>query len=460
MRSIVGATTAISYAADWSEYFGHQPADGSGDVFFHLDPLWADSAIDFVGIDLYHPLTDWRDEPGHADEASGRSPYNLDYLQANIRGGEGFDWDYASDADRDAQTRTPVTDGTYGKPWVFRFKDLEAWWGNAHFDRPGGVEAMSPTDWAAEAKPIWLTEIGCPAIDKGANQPNVFFDPKSAESTLPYFSSGARDDFQQRAYIDAYQRFFDPGHPHFNGSNPVSGVTGDRMLDPAHITLWAWDARPYPYFPDLTDVWSDGANWERGHWLSGRLGQATLAGVIESVLNDHAFGDYAISDTYAILGGYVVNDVLSARGTLEPLIQAFRVNAADAGDRVLFRGLARPEDAAIDTMTLVEHPGEPLLKRRRSQETELSSELVLRFIDTGKDYQLGTATSRRLTGESRRTTTLDLSAAIEFAAAERLTDALLRDIWTGREEVDFELPPSMAPDRRRRFPGVFRKRPA
>ena len=47
VRAILGAGTAISYAADWSEYFGHQPGDGSGDVFFHLDPLWADAEIDF-----------------------------------------------------------------------------------------------------------------------------------------------------------------------------------------------------------------------------------------------------------------------------------------------------------------------------------------------------------------------------------------------------------------------------
>ena len=111
------------------------------------------------------------------------------------------------------------------------------------------------------------------------------------------------------------------------------------MLDPAHLTLWAWDARPYPYFPDLTDVWSDGANWERGHWLNGRLGQATLAGIIESVLRDHDFSDYAIDEVYALVGGYVVNDVLSARGTLEPLLQAFRVNASDAGET---RALPRP----------------------------------------------------------------------------------------------------------------------
>src|SRR5262249_38193362 len=36
VKSILGPETKVVYAADWSEYFGHQPADGSGDVAFHL----------------------------------------------------------------------------------------------------------------------------------------------------------------------------------------------------------------------------------------------------------------------------------------------------------------------------------------------------------------------------------------------------------------------------------------
>ncbi len=64
----------ISYGADWSEYFGHHPADGSGDVCFHLDPLWAHPEIDAVGIDNYMPLSDWRDADysgGNPDGFSG-----------------------------------------------------------------------------------------------------------------------------------------------------------------------------------------------------------------------------------------------------------------------------------------------------------------------------------------------------------------------------------------------------
>jgi len=157
VRSILGPGTKIGYAADWSEYFGHQPGDGSGDVFFHLDPLWADPELDFVGIDNYMPLSDWRDGFDHADAAEGwPAIYDRAYLQANIAGGEGFDWFYASAADRTAQVRTPITDGAAAKPWVFRYKDLRAWWSNPHYDRPGGVEVGTPTAWVPESKPIWF----------------------------------------------------------------------------------------------------------------------------------------------------------------------------------------------------------------------------------------------------------------------------------------------------------------
>jgi hypothetical protein len=57
VRSVLGGGTKLGYAADWSEYFGHHSQDGSGDLFFHLDPLWADTAIDFIGIDNYMPLS-------------------------------------------------------------------------------------------------------------------------------------------------------------------------------------------------------------------------------------------------------------------------------------------------------------------------------------------------------------------------------------------------------------------
>ena len=96
VKAVLGSGTKVTYAADWSEYFGHHPADGSGDVYFHLDPLWSSSHIDAVAIDVYWPLADWRDGADHLDRQAGvPSTYDLPYLRGNLFAGEGYDWYYA-----------------------------------------------------------------------------------------------------------------------------------------------------------------------------------------------------------------------------------------------------------------------------------------------------------------------------------------------------------------------------
>lgn len=268
VRNRLGSSVKISYAADWSEYHSYRPADGSGDVFFHLDPLWASSNISYVGIDNYMPLSDWRDGDLHKDRVAGHlSGYAQSYLKSNIEGGEYFDWYYASTAARNAQARSPIVDGAHGKPWVYRQKDIRNWWSNQHHNRPGGVQTGSPTTWVPQSKPIVFTEVGCPAVNRGANQPNVFVDPKSSESHLPYYSNGIEDAAMQRAFLEATLSYW---HPRA-GKNPTSSVYGQPMIDWPKISVWTWDARPYPAFPQNTTVWGDSANWARGHWINGRI---------------------------------------------------------------------------------------------------------------------------------------------------------------------------------------------
>lgn len=151
VRTILGPTTKISYAADWSEYFGYQPDDGSGDVHYNLDPLWADGNIDMVAIDNYMPLSDWRDDG--APDGVGTSSRDRAVMAENIATGEGYDWYYTSSADRRDGVRTPITDGL-GKPWVFRNKDLKSWWANEHKPRIAGVEAPAATAWLPKMKPL------------------------------------------------------------------------------------------------------------------------------------------------------------------------------------------------------------------------------------------------------------------------------------------------------------------
>ncbi len=440
VRSILGAGTKIGYAADWSEYFGHQPGDGSGDVFFHLDPLWADSNVDFIGIDNYMPLSDWRDGFEHLDAAeSWPAIYDRAYLQANIAGGEGFDWFYASAADRTAQVRTAITDGAAGKPWVFRYKDLRAWWSNAHYNRPGGVESATLTAWAPQSKPIWFTELGCPAIDRGTNQPNVFFDPKSSESFTPHFSRGWRDDAIQRAYLEATYLWWGEA-----ANNPVSSVYGGRMVHVPECAAWTWDARPYPFFPELTGVWTDGPNWRLGHWLTGRLGAVSLAALVRHLCL-RAGLDEALIDVSGLWGaveGYVIGALESPRASISTLARHFGFDAIETEGviRFVMRGRASSLTLAVDDMVSTRE-GEAF-ELTRGQETELPQALKWQVARADEDYDAALVEARRITVDTTRIASESFPMAIPPEEAERRCRRALMEAWIGRESATFRLPPS------------------
>ncbi|MBC9248379.1 glycoside hydrolase/phage tail family protein [Paracoccus sp. 11-3] len=439
--AILGPGPKISYAADWSEYFGHQPGDGSGDVHFHLDPLWADQNVDFIGIDNYLPLSDWRDGFDHLDAQAGwPAIHDRTYLQSNIAGGEGFDWFYASEADRAAQVRTPITDGAHGKPWVFRPKDLRSWWSNRHFDRPGGVEAATPTPWVPQSKPIRFTELGCPAIDRGTNQPNVFYDPKSSESFAPYFSRGWRDDAIQRAYLEA--SYLHWGKP---ANNPVSAITGQRMVEVSECAAWTWDARPYPFFPALSDVWTDGANWRLGHWLTGRLGAVSLAALVRHLCGRAGLPESRIdvSGLWGAAEGYAITALESPRASITTLARHFGFDAVESEGviRFVMRGRAPVATIAHDDLVAGNSDGEPI-ELTRAQETELPQALKWQVARADEDYDAALVEAARITVDTSRIASESFPMAVPPEEAERRCRRALQEAWAGRESAVFRLPPS------------------
>jgi hypothetical protein len=398
------------------------------------------SGVDFVGIDNYMPLSDWRDGFEHADAAEGwPAIYDRAYLQANIAGGEGFDWFYASAADRSAQVRTPITDGAAGKPWVFRYKDLRAWWSNAHYDRPGGVESGTPTAWAPQSKPIWFTELGCPAIDRGTNQPNVFFDPKSSESFVPYFSRGWRDDAIQRAYLEATYLWWGEA-----ANNPVSSVYGGRMVHVPECAAWTWDARPYPFFPALTDVWTDGANWRLGHWLTGRLGAVSLAALVRHLCLRAGLPESRIdvSGLWGAVEGYAITALESPRASITTLSRHFGFDAVETEGVIRFVMRGRASVATLAPDDLVAPREGDVLELTRGQETELPQALKWQVARADEDYDAALVEARRITVDTTRIASESFPMAVPPEEAERRCRRALMEAWVGRESAVFRLPPS------------------
>lgn len=425
-RAVAGPEVQLSYAADWSEYAGLR--DG-GEVAFHLDPLWADPAIDYVAVDWYPPLGDWRGGDGGLDAASFGGPDDPAYLAAQLAGGEGFDWWYASEADRAAQVRTPIVDTAHGEDWVFRVKDLVSWWSRPHHDRPGGVRAGQPTAWVPGMKPVRLTEFGCAAVDRGGNAPNLFQDPKSSEGSLPPDSTGARDDRMQRRALEAVLA-------HFAANNPISPVYGGPML--TGVDAWCWDARPWPAFPGRADVWADAPAWRTGHWLNGRLtGEADdlIAAILRrGGLTDDMFEVAGVPDG---ISGYLIDRPMRTRDALEPLIRALGLTLSERGGRVAVRGVEPPAAfLAADDLALPEEGTG--VRAERVLETPPAVARV-RFIDGNRDYQTGAESVRSAAdggGVDLELPAVCSGATARAAAARALADAAAETLTLHPGPVD------------------------
>ncbi|MEM6621565.1 MAG: glycoside hydrolase/phage tail family protein [Pseudomonadota bacterium] len=440
--------TKITYAADWSEYFGYQPQDASGDVLFHLDPLWANANVDAVGIDDYTPLSDWRYTTEHLDAQAG-SIYSLPYLASNVEGGEYYDWYYASDADRTAQIRTPITDGAHNEAWIFRPKDIRNWWSNQHYNRIDGVRQTTPTAWIPQSKPVWLTETGCPAVDLGANKPNVFFDGRSSESALPPGSRGARDDEMQRRFLQAKLGYWQDV-----GNNPLSSVYAGPMIPTDRVFVWTWDARPWPDFPVRESIWADGPSHRLGHWITGRVTGGSLAEVVAELLLNAGFAedDFDVSDLYGQVDGYVVDRTASAREALQPLMQAFAFDAFEADGRLVFatRGVASAASAATAAVGALtperlvpgDGPDRAPVERITASQTEATDAVRVTYLQSENDYRVGAAEARLPGTEVRRVSETSFQLALPASRAQQIADRFLAEALRAQETARFSLPPS------------------
>jgi len=318
VKDIEGMHNLISYAADWSVWMGHQHPGANGQ-WPHLDQLYAHANIDLVCIDNYMPLSDWTTNaqgldivnwdrpaptlwPPSANEMNGLglsgSPtiYSKAYIKANIEGGEKYNWFYfdsdnlgrgldpsGSDlqtslpkGDRLSQSRNPY----FPNQQLLANKQIRWWWNHPHqaiYD-DGLGDGFAPhgpfTRWFAQSKSIAFTEYGFPSCDRATNQPNAFFDAKSTESATPYWSIWDPVDgasFRPRADPNLAFLALQAVYEYWvvDGKNETSSA-GVKMIEPSFMSVWNWDARPFPVFPMRGDVWGDAGNWRSGTWLGGK----------------------------------------------------------------------------------------------------------------------------------------------------------------------------------------------
>ena len=217
--------------------------------------------------------------PDHADLAAARSVYDVDYLRGRLGSGEAFDWYYAdasdaqrADAHADHRRRLRQAVGLPRRRISSPGGRTGMWsaWTASRSARPPGSRNRSRSGSPRSA---------FPAVDKGPNGPNVFPDPKSSESAYPPFSRGVRDDLVQARGAGGDPLALRSGAQRGFAAALQSGLAG---LWRAHGRSGATSSSGpgmrgrFPAFPDFDIVWADGANWETGHWITGRIEGAPL----------------------------------------------------------------------------------------------------------------------------------------------------------------------------------------
>jgi hypothetical protein len=432
------ARVKIGYAADWSEYFGYHPQDGSGDVYFHLDPLWADADIDFIGIDNYMPLSDWRDTASTRMRIGARSTIWTTSKQ-NIAGGEGYDWYYASPRPGGADPHADHRWLAHGEPWDLALQGSPQLVARTpHHERIGGVRQAQPTGWVPQSKPIWFTEIGCAAIDKGTNQPNKFLDPKSSESAVPHFSTGERDEFIQMQYLRATFSYWESAE-----NNPVSDVYGGRDGGHRARPCLGVGCAALSVFPARGDVWSDGANYVLGHWINGRTANRSLAGVVREICAKSGVTDIDVSRLYGLVRGYSVAETGTARAALQPLMLAYGFDAVERGGQVVFRSRTGRLDRAIaDAEMALSEELDARIEATRGAEAEAAGRMRLLYTEADGDFGSRAEEAIYPDEATHGVAQSDLPLVLTRPEARRIVERWLAEARVAQDTVRFALPPS------------------
>ncbi len=393
VQSVMGTATKLTYAADWSEY---HHTDGG---WYNLDPLWASANIDAIGIDAYFPLT---------SAPQTELGYGIDPVVAGWDSGEGHDY-YYTDAER---TVTAPLGAAYA------WKNLEWFWNQPHTNPNGAT-----TGWVPQSKKIWFTEFGFPSVDGATNQPNVFYDPTSSESFFPRFSSGMVDIRAQRTGI----------------TGTLAKWKGSSMVE--RLFLWTWDARPYPYFPDLRSVWADGGVWATGHWVTGKFGVSGLAAIVRDLCFQAGLGDEQVDVSRLTdrVDGYALTRRDTARASLEELMSAYFFDAVERSGVLTFLPRAGASVADISVTDLVRPEGKQVLAKARRPELELPGAVEVLTLDRLRNYQTSTRRAVRQVTVSRTTETLTLPLVMSGAEAEAIAARHLYLAWLERVAYVFTL---------------------
>ncbi|WP_341814497.1 glycoside hydrolase TIM-barrel-like domain-containing protein [Wolbachia endosymbiont (group A) of Dendrolimus pini] len=386
----LGKEVTVTYAADWSEYHSY-------DGWYNMDELWSSEYIDVIGIDAYFPLTDGPEPP-------------FGYSAEDVMGGwsSGVGYDYFYDYSKGEPEKVKYNDSRYA------WKNIAKWWSETHIN-PGG----SKTKWQPKMKKIWFTEYGFPSMNGCTNEPNVFVDKGSIESKYPRYSNGEVSFLSQKIAIEGTLKKWQ------------SSEMVEKMF------LWAWDARPFPYFPNLCDMWTDCHNWQTGHWIQGKLSQLNISDVLSDLLQKTGLksDQFDTSNVKGLLSWYVINDQQSVRSIIKMLQSCYFFDVVEQDSKLKFVQKGRGVTTGIPIGEMVFSNNSKLVN---ISQLDLNNKVNVVYFNRNFGYPIDVKYAEL--PKQGTAITVEIPLIMEEGEAQNIAEVLLYSSWQERNIYNFKLP--------------------
>lgn len=164
----------------------------------------------------------------------------------------------------------------------------------------------------------------------------------------------------------------------------------------------------------------------------------TLATIFADVLSltGASASDYDVTALTDTVKGYQAGDLVSGRRSLEPLMRAYFIDAAEIDNKIVFvkRGGASVKTIPDSDLMSV---NQSTIRISRGSELELPKRVTFSYINQAADYQTNIQHADRLVAVgSVGISSVSIPAVIDDDVAAQIADSMLYSTWIERERLE------------------------
>ena len=226
-------------------------------------------------------------------------------------------------------------------------------------------------------------------------------------------------------------------------NNPVSAVYGGPMVDMSRAFVWAWDARPYPFFPNNQALWSDGRNYARGHWIIGRMSARPLASVVSEICACAGLARIDTGRLHGYVRGYTVAEVGTGRSALQPLMLRFGFDAVERDGVLHFVPRNGRTTTTLDPDWLARSEDlDGTLEQERDPELEMPGRIRMQFVQADGDFEVLAEEAVLPDDATHAVSSSELQLSLTRGEGRQTAERWLAEARVARDRLRFALPPS------------------